>query len=441
MKKLFNILIHSKFTKDIAVYTLFAILQKCIPFLLYPLFARIFSEEEMGFYILYQAIYVLALPVFTLSSDVAITVNFYKLEWICFRGYLGTVLEMTLLFFILIFFVFICFYGKLAIWIDFPASWLLVTVFSILPRFIINSVLALLRCQNNVILYGTLASVATVCSNLIGLYLIYNTVLTWQGVVLGVFIGDFLVACICIGVLVYFKSIDFHFVRKYMNDALKIGIPICFHVIGGWLSSFLSRFFITTLIGIAATGSYGIAATFSMVLNLIIDSFNLAFGPYLSQKLVTFNPNDRIDIFKISILYYSLIIVSSIVVIFIGYYFVGIIFGDKYLSTRDFILPLVIASALNGFYKVHVNYLFFSKKTYLIASVTFVLGVCNIGLSYWMVKFAGMTGAAYTSVIISLCSYIAIAFLANKEYPIGWKEKLKKITHCLLKNDFSCFSS
>ena len=58
-----------------------------------------------------------------------------------------------------------------------------------------------------------------------------------------------------------------------------------------------------------------------------------------------------------------------------------------------------------------------------------------------MVKFAGMTGAAYTSVIISLCSYIAIAFLANKEYPIGWKEKLKKITHCLLKNDFSCFSS
>ena len=178
-----------------------------------------------------------------------------------------------------------------------------------------------------------------------------------------------------------------------------------------------------------------------MVLNLIIDSFNLAFGPYLSQKLVTFNPNDRIDIFKISILYYSLIIVSSIVVIFIGYYFVGIIFGDKYLSTRDFILPLVIASALNGFYKVHVNYLFFSKKTYLIASVTFVLGVCNIGLSYWMVKFAGMTGAAYTSVIISLCSYIAIAFLANKEYPIGWKEKLKKITHCLLKNDFSCFSS
>lgn len=86
-----NTVFHSKLVRSIAVYTSFSVLQKCIPFLLYPLFARVFSEEDMGYYVLYQAIYVLAIPLFTLSTNTAVSVNFYKLERQNFNRYLTNV--------------------------------------------------------------------------------------------------------------------------------------------------------------------------------------------------------------------------------------------------------------------------------------------------------------------------------------------------------------
>ncbi|MEG2341017.1 MAG: oligosaccharide flippase family protein [Odoribacter sp.] len=428
-------ILKQKIIHNIALYSFFSAIQKCIPFLLYPLFARIFTQEEVGYYMLYQAIYFLAIPIFTMSAETSISINYFKLDKIEFAKYLTTVLSSITLYFILLVFALYFVKDLLAKWIDFSSFWLVIAILPILPRVIINVLLSLYRNLNIPNKYGILSVCSSFLNNIIGLVLIYTTSLSWEGIIIGVLVGDTIISIVCIWKLNKLNYFCFTFVREYVVDAFKISFPLSLHTVGCWLSNSLNRFFITTIIGVAATGSYGIGATFSLILNLIIDSFNLAFGPYLYQRLREFTSEDRYEIVKISCLFYLVIGLSAIIISLIGFWGVSLFFGMEYESTKDFIIPLVLASALNGGYKVHVNSLFFSKKTYLITAVTFSMGILNIGLAYWMITYYGLLGAAYSSVCITFCSYILIMFLANNLYPLHWWKNINLLIFNSIKND------
>ncbi len=432
---IFNIknIVQLKFFQHVMCYASFSVLQKCIPFLLYPLFARIFQEAEVGYYVLYQSIYFLSIPVLTLSTETSISVNFYRLSQEEFAKYLTNVWMMVSGYFLIGIVILFAFLDKIAFAIQFPKSWFILTIISVYPRFIINILLIIFRNQNEALKYGIISALSTILNNAIGLYFIFGMDMNWQGIVLGILMGDLIVSIFSFYWLFHLKLIHFKLIIDYWIDSLKMSVPVCLHVIGGWLSSTLNRFFITVLIGVAATGSYGIASTFAMILNLVVDSFNLAFAPYVFQRLSIFSPKDKRDIVWISLFYYCFIVVSTLIIMFIAWHWLVSIYGIKYETVKVFIIPLILAAALNGFYKVHVNCLFFSKKTYLITMVTFGLGLCNIGLSYLMISRYGMLGSAYSSVIISWISYMLIVYLANKQYPLNWLRNGRLLFYSLVK--------
>ena len=62
-------LVKSRFAGQIMTYTLFSALQKSIPFLLLPIWTRIFTQAEMGDYITFQSINVIVFPIVSMSMD------------------------------------------------------------------------------------------------------------------------------------------------------------------------------------------------------------------------------------------------------------------------------------------------------------------------------------------------------------------------------------
>ena len=101
-------------------------------------------------------------------------------------------------------------------------------------------------------------------------------------------------------------------------------------------------------------------------------------------------------------------------------FFVGFLFGDEYLSTREFLFPLVLASMLKGFYKLHVNYIMFTKKTLNVTKITLSTGVLNLGLSYYLVSSFGIMGAAYALLLVNALQYISAFYIGNKLIPMPW---------------------
>ena len=92
---------------------------------------------------------------------------------------------------------------------------------------------------------------------------------------------------------------------------------------------------------------------------------------------------------------------------------------------------LIIAALFKGFYKLHVHYILFTKKTTQLTKITFFTGLINLGLSYVLILNFGLIGAAYSLVIINFLQYVLSFNIGNKLVPMPWF-KFHKIWVCSL---------
>lgn len=417
-------LFKSKLLIHLFSYTGFQAINKLVPFFLLPLFTRVLSKEELGYYTLYQTLIVIVFPLLTLGMQNAVSVNYFRLNERRFRRYISNVLYAVLLV-VLIFVIVYFFVGKyISHIIQFPTIWLFVTILIVYPQFIVQLRLVLYRNQNKIKNFGMIAISNTLLTNLLGLAFIFVFHLSWKGMILGVLIGEIIVAFFSFisfykeGLLVYQKSI------RYIKDAIKVGLPVTFHQVGSWLSNAFNRILINSLLGIAATGTYGVGAVYGMIMTFVQDSFNIAYVPYLFSNLKNKNESTELRIVKISLFFYITYFFAAIAISAFGLCFTSMIFGSTYADTTTFIVPLIFASAINGFYKIHVNFLFYYKKTFSIAKITFCLGLINIPLAYFFIKSWGLLGAAYSLMIVQFFSYLLILRESNALYSMNWKKNI-----------------
>lgn len=67
-----------------------------------------------------------------------------------------------------------------------------------------------------------------------------------------------------------------------------------------------------------------------------------------------------------------------------------------------------------------VNYIFYGKKTYILAWVTFTSAGINIALNYFFIKANGAIGAAQTTTITFFIKFILVWILSSKAYKMPW---------------------
>ena len=179
-------------------------------------------------------------------------------------------------------------------------------------------------------------------------------------------------------------------------------------------------FIISGLLGTAATGSFGVGASIGMIVLFIQESFNKAFVPYLFNKLNNFNEQIEKMLIKITYIYNVLLIVIATVIGILGYFFLDIIFGSAYTEGKEIVLLISLAYAFNGMYKMHVNYIFYTKNTHLIFIITMTTGLLNIALSYLFIEMYGVMGGALSLCVINFVGYLISWYIGNRVYPMKW---------------------
>lgn len=423
--KKINSLFNSEIFKHSASYTILNFLEKALPFLVLPILTRTLSIEDVGMFILYQALIEILMPILTLSIDNTILLNYYKLESIYFKRYFT---QSVLVFFILFFvsFVFIlAFRTLLSQYINFPSFWLPFIIACIFFRFFTQNRQNIWRVQYNIKNYSRFTILLSLLNNLLGIGLVLFTDIGWPGMIIGHLFGYAILGCYAI--FTFFKQ-GFISINKlssdYINDILKVSYPISLHRLGIWLGSSANKMIIAAILGAAATGSYGIGAVFATIVTMLEDSISKAVIPHFYEKLKSDKYQEKQSIVGLSYKIYAFLLLVSIMVYLIGYLFTDIIFGKQFLDTRALLLPLILAAFFKGLYKLHVHYIFFTKRTMQVTKITFTIGVINIFLSYMLIIKFGLIGAAYSLLIISICQYILTFYVGNKLIPMPWFKRI-----------------
>jgi len=256
----------------------------------------------------------------------------------------------------------------------------------------------------------------------ISLSLIFVVLLSWgwQGRILGIVSTSIVFGLVSIFVIYKREYIKFSFNKKYIKDALFFGVPLIPHALGGWIITGIDRIFINSMVGIAATGVYTVGYQIGMVVEILAYSFSLAWAPFLYEKLKENNHSTKVKIVKFTYLYDGGIILFALIISFIAPYFLKFFVSQDFYFAYKYVLWIALGYAFRGMYFMVVTYIYYIKKTYILAWVTFFSASVNIVLNYFFIKANGAIGAAQATTITFFVQFIMVWILGAKAYKMPW---------------------
>lgn len=191
--------------------------------------------------------------------------------------------------------------------------------------------------------------------------------------------------------------------KKLEKELLSYSLPLVPNSVSWWLVSAADRTIIALMLGVMATGIYGVAVKFPAVL---VGLFSIFWISWHESASLHINHADRDDFFSkvtnTTIVLFGcigLIILAALSVFFD--YIVGSDFREAYIY-----IPILMAGALgHSIVSMYGSIYAAKKQTKQILNTTLVAGLINIAVMLAAIPLIGLFGAAVASVV----AYMAMA--------------------------------
>lgn len=210
------------------------------------------------------------------------------------------------------------------------------------------------------------------------------------------------------------KKIVFNLSSKIISRSLKYSVPLIPHLLSGWLNGMLDRIFINRLINLSSVGLYSIGYQFGLIINMLAFGVNQAYSPWFFNIY-----NKKEEKYKITIVSDLTIAAISAIGFIIAIFskeIVTLMTTEKYHDVWPSIIILVYANLINCLYYFYVAILFL-QSTKRLSTITISCALINCITNYFLIKFWGYIGAAYSYFFVQFIKTIIIAFQSKKIQP------------------------
>ena len=418
MKKILT----NKLFSDSLIYFLSQIINKILPFLLIPLITRYLSPDEYGVVVSFTALMAFCAVFVGLSTNGAVNVTYFKVAHEKMKTYVYAALVALLVSALVMSFVIHIFSDIIFNRLGITELWSQLAVLTALFQFITLINLSLWQAEQKAKyfgLYQIFQSLLITCMTVVFIFYLH---LRESGVIFAT-----------VGSVAIFGLLSFVFLwrRDYITvslkytdikDLLSFGIPMIPHQLSGWILTQYDKMFILSMLGLSAAGVYTIGFQFGMLISVLTLAFNKAWAPFLFKKLAS-KPSytDKIKLVKYTYIYFVSILILACFITFLSPYIIPWYVGKQYIGSVQFVSIIAFAFAFNGMYFMVVNYLFYMKRTQILALITFGNSVIYMISSYVLLKIFGSIGVAYATLISYLLSFILVWRASHSIYPMPWK--------------------
>lgn len=411
-----------KLFKNSFIYVFGDVLNKAVPFLMLPVLTRYLTPEDYGIISVF-AVLVSILAVFTgLSIHGAINVNFFKMQKDELKVFIGNCLIIlnisTLFVFVFVYLLHSIILERLAM----EMEWLIVAVALAFAQFLTTINLLLWMAEQRPKQYSLYQISQTFTVTALSLLMVVGFGMNWEGQLLATAIGTLLFSVISFAFIVKRGYLIFQPNKEHITDALKFGVPLIPHQLAGWIKTGADRIVLMSILGATATGVYAVGYQIGMIIGVLVTAFNKAWSPYMFKTLSsepTMENKKKIVIF--TYIYFVGILLFAICFAYLAKLFLPYFLGEKFTASTEFILYFSVAFAFQGMYFMVTNYIFYVKKTYILAYVTFGTAVLHVGLLYLFINANGAVGAAQASVISFAVTFFVVWILASRVYEMPWR--------------------
>lgn len=407
--------------KNTLIYFFADIFNKAVPFLLLPILTTYLTPEDYGIiatFGVFTSILVIFISMNTLGS---IEVIYFQISKEKLKIYIANIFLIISISLFFILFATVLLSLQLTSLLNIPLEWLIVGVFISLAQVLNTINLLLWRVEYKAKNYSFFEIAQNLFNVSLTLLFVIALNMDWEGRLLAMAIAmisfGFLSFYLVVKVRGYFT---FTYNKEYIKDALHYGIPLIPHSLAGWIKTGLDRVFLTSLVGVAATGIYSVGYQLGTIVMVIATSLYKAWLPKLYEMMTNMTDEDKKQIVKFTYLYFIGILLLTVVLYFSLDIFIKLFIGEEFAESKNIVLFILMAYAFDSMYFAVVPYMFYNKKTKIISAVTISTSLIHAPLSYWLIKEYGMYGATYASVVTFGLTFFVIWYYSNKVYAMPW---------------------
>jgi O-antigen/teichoic acid export membrane protein len=390
------------------------VLTSAVPFLLLPVLTRHLTPAEFGTLAMFMVAVSLFDPLVGFSTAGAVSRRYFDRAELDFGNYVTNCLYVLAGTLVLLTAVLTLAGTALGRLLAVPGGWLWAALLISASRYLVSLVLVLWQVGQRPAWHTVLSFVQS--AGILGVSVVFVVGFgwDWRGRVIGELATLLMLATFACVVLRRDRLLRGEPSPEHLRHSLRFGAGLVPHVYGALLIAATDRILISRMIGVDATGLYVVGAQIALIITLVERSFNMAWAPWLYERLKRDQPGDRVLITRITRGYNVVILSAAVGLGLMAPMVLGILVGPQYAGAGAYVLWLSIGAAFTGMYKMVVNPLFFYSRTELLAIVTFGVGGVNVLLSIVFIRLNGPVGAAQASALSLLLSYLLTARLAAR---------------------------
>ena len=410
----------SRFAGDAAIYTISNFAVAGVPFLLLPILTRVLSPADYGKIAMFTVMVSVFVVFAGLNTHGAVMVRYFEPVNFSMKRYVPTTLSILTITTLLLLILVTVFFEQINSATTLSINWLMLAVVVAAVQFLVQILLTLWQVSKQPIKYGILRFIHALIDGTLSIILVVVLLYSWQGRLFGMVFAWGLIAIIAI----YWLRREGWLTRQVdlacAKDALRYGVPLVPHALGGLMLGMADRFMVTNFLDVAATGIYLVALQIGLIVGISADAFNKAFAPWIMETLHNVDYAKKQRIVRYTYIYFFSIATIAIVGALVIPQVMGLFIGIEYLSASPIVGYVLMGNAFTGMYYMVTNHIFFTRRTELLSMLTIFVGVITIGVNWYLIRKHGIAGAAQAFMFGQAMLFAGAWLLAQYCYRMPW---------------------
>lgn len=409
-----------KLGKNFAIYLASSVVSGALPLALMPFLTHRLTPEQYGTMVTVLTIAALIGPVVSWSTTSFVAVQYFKTDEAEFPALFSSVLLIPLASTVLLVLVFANGADILHAWFGVPAGWNLAIPLMAAALLMPQLAQTLLAMRGRAVGYAAF-ELCTAALNFAGtVLLVFWWNMGWQGRLIAMAATSLLLTGVAVIWLRRQGLLVARLALTEVRGALRFGIGGVAHELASQASRLSDRLLIVALIGQAAVGSYAVAVQWSSIMLTVLAAFNRAWTAFLFSSLASNEPGSTNRVVR-----YSYIVWGAFLLFFIAFNVatpIGyrLMIDPSYHRSIGVVFWLTLGYFFNSVYITFVDYIFYLKKTHILACITVFNLALNVTLSYVLIGHFGAIGAAMAFTLTALIVMVVTAITSHHLYRMPW---------------------
>lgn len=239
-----------------------------------------------------------------------------------------------------------------------------------------------------------------------------------NGILISTFAVNFFMVCIMVIDLRSNRLLNLELDTRIIKELFHYSLPLVPHTLAYSITNLFSKVIVNTKLSTSMLGLYSLASQFGGVADVVSNSVQSAFQPWLFVKLNDKDNYERSEI-EVRTLTNQLLWLYGLIYIIIGAFskeVIDFMTVNSYHSAWQYIPFLIMAVAIKSPLYFYLNFLYYHKNATKYVFITTLYGcVASISLTWLLVPVLGIYGAICADI-----AALVIRFFITYRYSIKY---------------------